>query len=715
MPEATPPAIADPPSRSQSTPDQTTGADYLAALNGEQRRAVEFGIGRDKLSETGPLLIIAGAGSGKTSTLAHRVAHLVLGGIDPHRILLLTFSRRAADAMVRRAGHVLARAFGAKARRRGVDLPWAGTFHGVGARLLREYADRIGFNDSFTIHDRGDSEDLLAILRHRLRLPETKSRFPAKGTCLAIYSRTVNGGLPLGDVLKGTFSHCAHWEAELRVLFDAYVGEKQSQNVLDYDDLLLYWSHLVSEPQLGGEIGSRFDHVLVDEYQDTNRLQASILFGMKPDGRGLTVVGDDAQSIYSFRAATVRNILDFPKQFDPPATIVPLERNYRSTQPILDASNGVIGLAAERYTKNLWTERQSSEKPKLVTVRDGGDQAQYVAERVLEYREAGVALKSQAVLFRSSSHSAQLELELTRRGIPFVKYGGLKFLEAAHVKDLLSVLRWAENPRSRLAGFRTVKLLPGVGSATAARLLDAMADAPDPAGAMRGFAMPASVASEWDAFLHLFESLQRAKSAWPADMDMVAHWYEPHLHRIYEDAYVRRGDVAQLQQIASTFTSRGRFLTEVTLDPPSATSDEAGAPGQDDDYLILSTIHSAKGQEWKVVQVLNVVDGCIPSDMSTGSSDEIEEERRLLYVAMTRAKDHLHLIVPQRFYTHHQSRSGDRHVYALLSRFIPEQMFYRFERCAWPVVEESIAPVATPVSATNVKVDVAARARALWR
>ncbi len=715
MPEPLPITTASHRPRRHIREDNGAVPGYLAALNAEQSRAVEYGVGPDKLNEAGPLLIIAGAGSGKTNTLAYRVAHLVLSGVDPQRILLLTFSRRAAEEMVRRAGRVLSHALDAGRRRRNAELPWAGTFHSVGARLLREYAARIGLNESFTIHDRGDSEDLLAIVRHELGLSETKNRFPTKGTCLAIYSRTVNSGVPLGDVLKKTFPRSAQWEEELRKLFDAYVGEKQSQNVLDFDDLLLYWSQTVGEPSLAREIGERFDHVLVDEYQDTNRLQASILLGMKPHGQGLAVVGDDAQSIYSFRAATVRNILDFPKQFEPPATIVSLERNYRSTQPILDASNGIIGLAAERYTKNLWTDQVSSERPKLVTVRDGGEQAQYVAEQVLEYREAGIALKSQAVLFRSSSHSAELELELARRGIPFVKYGGLKFLEAAHIKDVLGVLRWAENPRSRLSGFRTVKLLTGVGSATAAKLLDAMGDAPNPIGVMQSFDMPPSVASDWALFRELFSTLHAAKSTWPADIDLVTRWYEPHLQRIYEDAYIRQGDLVQLQQIASTYASRERFLTEITLDPPSATSDEAGVPGQDDDYLILSTIHSAKGQEWIAVQILNVVDGCIPSDMSTGSSEEIEEERRLLYVAMTRARNHLHLIVPQRFYTYQQSKSGDRHVYALLSRFIPDCLFHHFDSCAWPVVEESTGAAAKVPHPTTAKIDISAQVRAQWK
>ena len=688
---------------------------YLAPLNPQQRLAVEHGVGESSAGEQGPLLVIAGAGSGKTNTLAYRVAHLVFSGADPQRILLLTFSRRAAAEMERRAGQILNRVLGMTTNQRPPALPWSGTFHGIGARLLRAYAERIGLHPSFTIHDRGDSEDLVAIVRHELGLSATTSRFPTKATCLAIYSRVVNSAAPLNEVLGNAFPWCARWEPELKRLFEGYVDAKQSQNVLDYDDLLLYWAQMVAEPGLAREIGERFDHVLVDEYQDTNRLQATILLAMKPDGRGVTVVGDDAQSIYSFRAATVRNILDFPKQFTPPARVVPLDRNYRSTQPILDASNAVIGLAAERFTKNLWTDRASSRKPQLVTVRDEGDQARSVAERILECREAGMALKSQAVLFRSSSHSAQLELELTRRGIPFVKFGGLKFLEAAHVKDVLCILRWAENPRSRMAGFRVAQLLPGIGPATAARLLDAMDAMPDPVSALQTFGVPPAAIADWGAFLPVFRALREAKADWPADMDIATRWYEPHLQRIYEDAPVRQGDLVQLRQIATTYLSRERFLTEVTLDPPAATSDEAGVPGRDDDYLILSTIHSAKGQEWKSVHVLNVVDGCIPSDMGTGTSEEIEEERRLLYVAMTRAKEQLHLMVPQRFYVHQQAAYGDRHVYASRSRFLPGALTALFESCAWPVVAEGKEGAQSTPGEAAAKVDIAARVRALWQ
>jgi DNA helicase-2/ATP-dependent DNA helicase PcrA len=688
------------------------GDAHLAALNAQQRFAVEYGVGSH--TAQGPLLIIAGAGSGKTDTIAHRVAHLVFRGADPQRILLLTFSRRAAVEMERRAARIMESVRGVRGKRHVQSLPWSGTFHGVGARLLRGYAKRIGLHASFTIHDRGDSEDLLAMVRHELGLSATKSRSPTKATCLAIYSRVINCEAPLGDVLQTTFPWCAQWEAELKKLFAAYVAAKQAQNVLDYDDLLLYWSHLMAEQGLAEEVGARFDHVLVDEYQDTNRLQATILRAMKPDGQGVTVVGDDAQSIYSFRGATVRNILDFPRQFTRSAHVVTLERNYRSTQPILDASNAVIGLASERFTKNLWTDRRSSEKPQLVTVRDEAEQARCVAERILEYREAGIALKSQAVLFRSSSHSAQLELELTWRDIPFVKFGGLKFLEAAHVKDVLCILRWAENPRSRMAGFRVARLLPGIGPATATRLLEAMDEAPDPATAIASFVAPPSAAGDWREFVEMFSALRPAKSGWPADMDLATRWYEPHMQRIYEDAQLRLGDLRQLEQIASTYPSRERFLTEVTLDPPGATSAEAGVPGLDDDYLVLSTIHSAKGQEWKTVHVLSVVDGCIPSDMSTGTREEIEEERRLLYVAMTRAKDHLHLMLPQRFYVHQQTYCGDRHVYASRSRFIPEALNRCFDTLAWPVTAQGGGE--RPANGRSApRVDISARIREYWR
>jgi DNA helicase-2/ATP-dependent DNA helicase PcrA len=679
----------------------------LDKLNPEQRRAAAHGIGEP--SGGGPLLVIAGAGSGKTNTLAHRVAHLMMNGADPRRILLLTFSRRAAAEMERRVERIVALAFAGSQPPGG--LAWSGTFHGVGARLIREYAGAIGLDPAFTIHDREDAADLMNLVRHERGLSATVERFPAKGTCLAIYSRAVNSETSLEAVLAKAYPWCVGWEDELRDLFAAYVETKQRQNVLDYDDLLLYWAQMMSAPSIAEEIGGRFDHVLVDEYQDTNRLQATILHGLKPDGRGLTVVGDDAQSIYSFRAATVRNILDFPGTFSPRADIVTLDRNYRSTGPILDAANAVIGLAAERFTKNLRAERGGGQRPLLVTVGDESDQARYVAERVLENREAGLKLKSQAVLFRASHHAALLEIELSRRNIPFVKFGGLKFLDAAHVKDVLACLRLAENPRDRVAGFRVLQLLPGFGPATAGRVLDAL-EGGERAVALERFTPPARSQDDWQAFAELFGLLSRRAHGWPGELGAVRIWYAPHLDRLHDDAYMRAADLDQLEQIAANYPSRERFLTELTLDPPDATSDEAGPPLIDEDYLILSTIHSAKGQEWASVFVLNAVDGCIPSDLAAGETEEIEEERRLLYVALTRARDQLDVVVPQRFYTHQQARNGDRHVYAGRTRFIPDSIVRLFDRRIGPAAR---AEQSSPGVRSRAVVDVGARMRAMWR
>jgi ATP-dependent DNA helicase UvrD/PcrA len=679
---------------------------HLDQLNPQQRTAVEHGV----TAGTGPLLIIAGAGSGKTSTLAHRVAHLISTGADPARILLMTFSRRAAGEMSRRAERIVAGA--AAARARPPRLTWAGTFHSIAARLLRHHAVRIGLDPTFTIHDRSDAADLMNLVRHELGFSQTERRFPAKATCLSIYSRAVNAEMKLDAVLARTYPWCSEWEAELRALFADYVAAKQRQHVLDYDDLLLYWAQLMTEPALAGEVAGRFDHVLVDEYQDTNRLQASILFALRPGGSGLTVVGDDAQSIYSFRAATVRNILDFPGRFTPPARVVTLDRNYRSTQSILAAANGVIALAAERFTKHMWSDRPSAERPRLVTVADESEQARYVIERVLDHREGGIMLKSQAVLFRTSHHSGALELELIRRNIPFVKFGGLKFLEAAHIKDVLSFLRWVENPRDRLAGFRLLQLLPGIGPSGAADVLD-RTESCGRARALADFAPPARTASEWAEFVNLVGPLAESPPPWPEELAAIRRWYGPHLDRLHDDAPVRMADLIGLEATACTYASRERFLTELTLDPPEATSDEAGSPRLDEDYLVLSTIHSAKGREWSAVFILNAVDGCIPSDLATRSSEEIEEERRLLYVAMTRAKHQLDLILPQRFYTHAQTKQGDRHVYAARTRFIPEGLLPAFELMAWGSQPRDEAD--EPRGRASPRVDLASRMRAMWR
>ncbi|MGE8943327.1 ATP-dependent helicase [Leptospira interrogans] len=511
-------------------------------------------------------------------------------------------------------------------------------------------------------------------------------------------------------MLRQQFPWCAAWEAELRSLFDAYVAAKQRQKVLDYDDLLLYWAKLMKVPELARDVGGQFDHVLVDEYQDTNALQATILLGLKPDGHGLTVVGDDAQAIYGFRAANVRNILDFPTLFDPPATLVTLEQNYRSTQAILAAANAVIALAAERFTKTLYSDRLSNDVPTLVTVLDDSAQASFIATTILENREAGIPLKRQAVLFRAASQSAMLEIALTRRNIPFVKFGGLKFIEAAHVKDLLAVMRWIENPADRVSGFRVLQLLDGIGPTSAGKALDSMSGR-DPIDALVTFRPPAKSVEGWRGLVLLLQELKQQATPWPAELDRVKSWYQPHLERKYADAVVRAADLEQLAAIAAGYPTRAKFLTDLTLDPPNASSAEAGAPLRDEDYLTLSTIHSAKGQEWAAVYVLNVIDGCLPSDLATGNAADIEEERRLRYVAMTRAENQLYLMLPQRFYNPQQSRRGDAHVYAMRSRFIPASVATTFLQRVW--VDGSSN--ATASRASTVTIDVGGRLRGMWQ
>jgi DNA helicase-2/ATP-dependent DNA helicase PcrA len=694
--------------------------DHLGLLNPAQRLAAEYGEQReDGGFAAGPLLVIAGAGTGKTMTLAHRVAHLIIEGVSPERILLLTFTRRAAQEMTRRVENIVrASARQASAQQASPlpsgGLPWSGTFHSIANRLLRRFAHNLGLDPGFSVLDRGDAADMIDVVRHEQKLTKAARRFPKKDTCLAIYSRCVNTQRPLDEVVDQTYPWCADWSDELTELFRHYTLRKQQTQSLDYDDLLLYWSHLVGEPEFASEIGAWFDHVLVDEYQDTNLVQAQILNALKPDGRGVTVVGDDAQSIYSFRAAEVENILGFPDQYMPTAQVVTLEQNYRSTQPILDTANCLIAESERQYRKNLFSERTDGAKPRYVTVEDGDAEAEYVVTSILANRELGMELKEQAVLFRGSHHSDRLELELVRRNIPYVKYGGLKFLEAAHVKDLLSVLKWAENPKNEVAAFRVLKLLPGMGPSNAARCFEHLAVNDHRFSSLRDFRSPAAVAQEWPGFCDLLTGLSEGEvddRGWQAQLTRVRHWYQPHLERIYDGLDTREADLEQLEQISGRYPTRERFLTELTLDPPSAAGDLAGDPLLDEDYLILSTVHSAKGQEWESVFLLNVTDGNFPSEFATGKPEMIEEERRLLYVAMTRAKQSLTLVSPLRFHVTQQRRDGDRHVYGARSRFMSDRLLATMDNrfAGRPENESGAFRVRS-----DKRIDVAARMRQMW-
>jgi DNA helicase-2/ATP-dependent DNA helicase PcrA len=689
---------------------------HLDVLNAAQKKAATYGEPSGERGwRAGPLLVIAGAGTGKTSTIAHRVAQLLTHGVDPARLLLLTFTRRAAAEMRRRAHDIVREAMGDtlgnKAQAMLQRLVWAGTFHSIGNRLLRHYARHLKLEPSFTVVDRGDSADLLDELRTQLGLASKEQRFPRKDACLAIYSWRINTQKSLHDTLEQQFPWCQGWEEDLTRLFRSYVERKQRYALLDYDDLLLYWHLMMGEPRLAQHVGANFDHVLVDEYQDTNKLQAEILYALKPDGAGVTVVGDDAQAIYSFRAAAVDNILSFPDHFQPRAEVVTLAQNYRSTQGLLDASNALMAEAPRQYRKHLLSIRGAGGKPLYATVDDLAGQADYVCGQILKRREAGVPLRRQAVLFRNASASDVLEVELARRRIPFVKYGGLKFLEAAHIKDLLAVLRWADNLRNSLAAFRVLQLLPGMGPVNARKCVELLQAQDGAVNALKGFTPPQPMASGYAKLQALLQALTEPQRPWPGQVRQAREWYQPHLERIYEHVHTRVGDLDQLEQLSGQYPSRERFITELTLDPPNATSDLAGTPTLDEDYLVLSTVHSAKGMEWDTVYVLNVVDGSFPSEFATGRAELIDEERRLLYVAMTRARNELQLCVPLRFPLTQQPRTGDAHVYGGRSRFISDKVLKSMQQLAFQGAQLGEAALGDGRTGT---LDVTARLRDMW-
>ena len=641
--------------RARFVPPDTGKRDFAAELNAEQLAAATHG--------EGPLLIVAGAGSGKTRTLVYRVAHLVDNGVRPERILLLTFTRRAAQEMLSRAERLIGSAS------RNVQ---GGTFHATAHRLLRRFGPSAGLPKDFSIMDQGDSADLMQISRAALGFGSGAKRFPKKETLHHVYSRHVNTGIAVDDIIRDEYPRFIEYIADFARLYADYTLRKQERNLVDYDDLLLLWAMLLeASPEIAADIAGLYDHILVDEYQDTNALQARILRGMARAHSNVTVVGDDAQSIYSFRGATIRNILEFPAQF-PGTRVVTLERNYRSTPQILAASNELIAHSGERFAKTLWTERAASEHPLLVTARDEPQQTRYVVDRILELHEEGTALSSIAVLFRAGYMSADLEIELANRKIPFEKWGGLKFLEAAHVKDVLAFLRVLENPRDEVSWYRLLLLLPGIGEATARSAMDALASAAWNSAAFGSFVPPPRARAAHSALVGLLAKLRET----PANIDAVVARDIAHVRQMYDGIVQERydrpeprlADLDQLQTIAAGFPDRATFLSALALEPPSATQDFAGGSGDSEtDALVLSTVHSAKGKEWDAVFVISAVDGLFPSTRALVSDDDTEEERRLMYVAMTRARNHLSIVHPLSSYG---SRRGADYSLTQLSRFI---------------------------------------------
>ncbi|MEO7573932.1 MAG: ATP-dependent helicase [Acidimicrobiales bacterium] len=630
----------------------------------------------------GHLLSVAGAGTGKTTTLAARLAHLVADGVAPEHILLLTFSRRAAAELTHRAEAVTGQRVAAAV--------WSGTFHAMANRFLRRYGRAIGLEPGFTVLDQADACDLLALLRDEQRpAGAERRRRTSKDALAAIWSRCVNTRRPLDEVLERWYPWCRADGDELRDVYAAYVARKQHDRVLDYDDLLLHWWALLRTPEVAPLIGEQVRHVLVDEVQDTNALQGDLLAELAGLGATLTAVGDDAQAIYGFRAATVRNILDFPERFG--ADVVTLTRNHRSTPEVLAVANAVMAEAREQLPKELRAQRGSGARPHLVTAHDEHAQAIAVCEAALERKDAGVPLRQQAVLFRTTHHSQVLRVELTLRDIPFVLYGGLRFLEAAHVKDLVCVLRLVENPADDLAWFRVLQLIDGVGPASARRLTASLRT---------------QQAVDDDRVDDLLAALARARAEVLQDQPgaqvaEVRRWLDTKVERRHRNGEARRADLDRLEQAAGAAPSLERFLTELTLDPPASTGDLAGPPHLDDDFLTLSTVHSAKGAEWDVVHIIHLADGCFPSDMATGHPEEVDEERRLLHVATTRARDDLWLHVPLRYHHHRQnSRGRDAHGYAQRSRFLsPPVVALCDEVVAQSPVHHDVGPTVEPAPA----------------
>ncbi len=667
--------------------------DFAAELNPEQAKAATHG--------DGPLLIIAGAGTGKTRTLVYRVAHLIDRGVPADRILLLTFTRRAAQEMLARAERLV----GGNSKR-----VHGGTFHATAHRLLRKYGLAAGLAKDFTIMDQGDSTDLIQLSRAQLGYASKGKRFPKKETLQYVYSRHLNTGFSVEDIVRDDYPQFVDYLEDFARIYADYTKRKQERNLVDYDDLLLFWAMMLEvSPELRDKVGGLYDHILVDEYQDTNTLQARILRGMCVRHSNITVVGDDAQSIYSFRGANFRNILDFPRQFEK-ATTVTLEQNYRSTKPILDVTNTLISRAPERFTKNLRTERTGGEQPWLIVARDEQQQTRFVVDRILELHEEGTPLHEISVLFRAGYMSADLEIELTNRKIPFEKWGGIKFLEAAHVKDVLAFLRILENPRDEVSWYRLLLLLPGIGDATARAAIESMASAAWASGAFGQYSPPPRARAAHGALVTLLDSLRSGHSPdevqVTAEITRVRQLYDDILRERYDKPEPRLADLDQLQIIAAGYPDRATFLSALALEPPQATQDLAGGSREEEDCLVLSTAHSAKGKEWDAVFVIWAVDGWFPSARCLGCKEETEEERRLMYVALTRARNHLLVSYPLNSYS---SRRSSDYSIDQLSRFFDRGVRDKMQRVALGSDDAPADP--SPVPAQPV-VDLRALLRA---
>jgi DNA helicase-2/ATP-dependent DNA helicase PcrA len=655
------------------------------ALNPSQLKVVTAGTVATGTGVTaGPLILLAGAGTGKTHTLAHRIAHLVISGTEPSRILILSVTPRAARDLAQQAQGVVSQLLAERGKLpdRSVQsrLQWCGSFHSVGNRVLRLYATQLNLDPAFTVLSRADAATVMAVVHHELGLGSKDKRFPGREACLWIYGHRINSRLTLRQTLAEQFPAGLEWEEDLARLFREYVARKQKYNAVDVDDLLLYWHAMMQNPGLARSLAGNFDHVLVDDYQDTSALQGEIVQALKPDGQGVLLAADDAQAIFPARARTFEAIPRLAGRYTPKAETVVLAQNYRATLPLLECANALLADGARQYRKTLFSTRQASQRPLYVTVEDDAVQVEYIAGRILATRENGSSLRRHAVLFRSLRHCEALEREFTRRGIPYIKPGSPHFLEAAHVRDLVSVLRWIDNPRNTVAGFRVLKLVPGIEAAQARAALEHFASQGFSVGSLAAFEAPRAAAKDWKIFCALLEALADPGKPWLGQVRLVRDWYKPQLERLYDAAFNRVRDLDQLEQLSAQQPSRERFLSELTLEPPTPVSDQATATADDEEYVVLSTIHAAIGQEWDVVYVMNTCDGNLPSEPAGGNAEISEEERRLLYVAMTRARTELHLCAPLNYAATSRASAAEPKPYGGTSRFMTEKVLGCCER-----------------------------------
>ncbi|NPV12255.1 MAG: ATP-dependent helicase [Ignavibacteria bacterium] len=639
--------------------------DYKNILNPAQYEAV--------ITTEGPVLVIAGAGTGKTQTLVYRVARLVESGVNPQSILLLTFTRKAAQEMLRRAASLI------DSRCEKVS---GGTFHSFANMILRKFAEKIGYPSNFTILDQSDAEDVINLIRTNLGFDKQRKRFPKKQTLYDIISLAINKQTTIEHILSTQYPQFIEFLDDIKLLKEEYEKFKKKNALLDYDDLLLKLKELLEKDEdFRRYIHKNYKYIMVDEYQDTNKLQAEIVKLLGGTSRNIMVVGDDSQSIYSFRGANFKNIIDFPKDF-PDARIITIEENYRSTQAILNFTNQIIASMIEKYPKRLYTRNEFGELPSIIAAQNTTLESKFVVDKILELREEGISLMDIAVLFRSGYISYDLEIELNKAGIPYRKFGGIKFIETAHIKDLISFLRILNNPIDKISWFRILQLLSGIGPKKARALTDEIEEAVNNHKfSFNSFLKDKSLP---DSVFKLFSVLNEAsgKSLSPSErLNIILPFYEPILREKYDDFQKRLKDLEIFQAIADRYRSLNSFLDDLALEPPTQSVYDIESPGSEDEFLTLSTIHSAKGLEWHSVFVIGVVEGFFPNTRASESFEDIEEERRLLYVACTRAKRNLFISYPLVMFSR-----IDGVTYSKKSRFIApiDQEYYE----EWVINEE---------------------------